>query len=98
MTRIGINTAKRLKLIKSRREKKEYERRLKRGVKIKNKKMRHIIRKQNKIMTINSRGYNVISYRALQVMKHKYKSQIQEHKSRTDKIKHKVKETTYNEW
>lgn len=98
MTRIGINTAKRLKLIKSRREKKEYERRLKSGVKIKNKKMRHIIRKQNKIMTINSRGYNVISYRALQVMKNKYKSQVQEHKSRTDKIKQKVKETTYNEW
>ena len=49
-------------------------------------------------MTINSRGYNVISYRALQVMKHKYKSQVQEHKSRTDKIKQKVKETPYNEW
>ena len=36
--RIGINTAKHLKLIKSRREKKEYERRLKSGVKINKKK------------------------------------------------------------
>lgn len=38
LMRIGIDTAKHLKLIKSRREKKEYERRLKSGVKINKKK------------------------------------------------------------